>query len=109
MVIKVKLNVSRLRRLEHITHLGGQIEDTKKPIFLTSPHTDTADVLLSQEVPNLDQRSGLLNDNVDGEMGIHRAHLVPETLGEGEMCISASEIMEVHKYKSHKRKTKAPC
>lgn len=47
---------------------------------LTSPHSDTADVLLSQEVPDLHQSSRLLNDDVDGEMGVHRAHLVPETL-----------------------------
>lgn len=47
---------------------------------LTTPHLDSADVLLSQEVPNLHQSSILLNDNVDGEMGIHRAHFVAETL-----------------------------
>ena len=47
---------------------------------LTSPHSDAADVLLSQEVPDLHQSSSLLNDDVDGEMGVHRAHLVPETL-----------------------------
>ena len=56
-------------------------------ISLTSSHANAADVLLPQEVPNLDQRPCLLDDHVDGEMGVHRAHLVPETLG-GENEIS---------------------
>lgn len=47
---------------------------------LTSPHSDAADVFLSQEVPDLHQSSSLLDDDVDGEMGVHRAHFVPEAL-----------------------------
>lgn len=47
---------------------------------LTISHSYTPDVLLSEEVPDLHQSSSLLNDNVDGEMGVHRTHFVPETL-----------------------------
>lgn len=47
---------------------------------LTSPHSDTANVLLSQEVPDLNQGAALLDDHVDGEMGVHGTHFVPETL-----------------------------
>lgn len=47
---------------------------------LTRPHSDAADVLLSQEVPDLHQSAGLLDDDVNGEMGVHRAHFVSETL-----------------------------
>lgn len=48
--------------------------------YLTRPHSDTADVLLSQEVPDLHHGSILLDDYVDGEMGVHGTHFVPETL-----------------------------
>lgn len=48
--------------------------------YLTLPHSDTADVLLSQKVPDFYHASTILDDNVDGEMGIHGAHFVPETL-----------------------------
>ena len=58
-------------------HLIIQMEEPG----LTSSHANTADVLLSQEVPDLDQRASLLDDHIDGEMGVHRAHLVPEALG----------------------------
>lgn len=47
---------------------------------LTTPHSDTANVFLSQEVPDLDQGAALLDDHVDGEMGVHGTHFVPETL-----------------------------
>lgn len=60
----------------------SDLSDHRYALFsgLTVPHTDTADVLLSQEVPDLHQSSSLLDDDVDGEMGVHRAHFVPETL-----------------------------
>lgn len=50
---------------------------------LTTPHLDAADVLLPQEVPDLHHGAVLLDDHVDGEMGIHGAHFVPETLQTG--------------------------
>jgi len=58
---------------------------------LTRPHSDAADVLLSKEVPDLHQCSSLLNDHVDGEMGVHRAHFVPETL-QSETSVRRSEL-----------------
>ena len=57
---------------------------------LTSSHANTADVLLSQEVPDLDQRASLLDDHVDGEMGVHRAHLVPEA-----HCDTLDHVLDV--------------
>lgn len=98
MVIKVKQNASHVRRLLKSAKLRTG-HKRKPPMSLTSPHTNTADVLLSQEVPDLNQSSVLLNDNVDGEMGIHRAHLVPETLG-GETCTSDDELREDVKHVS---------
>lgn len=46
----------------------------------TLSHADTADVLLSQKVPDLHQRAALLDHHVNGEMGIYRSHLVSEAL-----------------------------
>lgn len=47
---------------------------------LTLPHANSTYVLLSQKVPDFDHVSILLDDNINGEMGIHGAHFVPETL-----------------------------
>ena len=49
---------------------------------LTSPHAHSPDVLLPKEVPDLHKSSILLHHHINGEMGIDRAHLVPETLQE---------------------------
>lgn len=62
---------------------GAEKEEKKNKqtnLTLTTPHSDTADVLLPQKVPDLHHSSILLNDDVDGEMGIHRSHFVAETL-----------------------------
>lgn len=46
----------------------------------TCPHANTADVLLPQEVSDLHQSASLLHYHVNGEMCIHRSHLVSEAL-----------------------------
>lgn len=53
--------------------------DPKKTMH-TCPHTDTADVLLSQEVSDLHESAVILHHHINGEMGIYRSHLVSEAL-----------------------------
>jgi hypothetical protein len=48
----------------------------------TLQHLDTESDLLSQEVTDLNFLTIIVNNNVDGKMGIYVAHLVLETLGD---------------------------
>lgn len=54
--------------------------DLVSAISLTSPHSDAANVFLSQEVPDFHHGTTLLDDNVDGEMGVHGTHFIAESL-----------------------------
>lgn len=47
---------------------------------LTRSHSDATNVLLSQEVSDFHQGAALLDDNVDGEMGVDGTHFVAESL-----------------------------
>jgi len=47
----------------------------------TLKHRDGANALLAEEVTDLHESSTLLKVDVDGEMGVHKTHLVLETLG----------------------------
>jgi len=48
----------------------------------TIKHIDMPDELLAQKVPNLNFLPAILDNAVDGEMGINRTHLVAEALGD---------------------------
>jgi hypothetical protein len=55
--------------------LGGKDSDT-------FTHLDVESDLLTQEVTDLNSISGIVNDNVDGEMSVNVTQLVLETLGD---------------------------
>ena len=48
--------------------------------------------LLTQEVPDLHRATTILNDTVDGEMSIHSAHLVLETLYRNDIGDAFAQI-----------------
>ena len=52
----------------------------KFPVGLTFQHWDLSDELLSEEVVHLYHVILILDVNVDGEMSVHRLHLVLESL-----------------------------
>ena len=47
----------------------------------TWPHSNPTYVFFTQKISDFHKRTILLNNNVDGEVGIHRPHLVTEALG----------------------------
>ena len=53
-------------------------------------HAHRAHPLLAQEVADLDQLAALLDVDVDGEVGVHQAHLVLKTLGD-----ALDEVLDV--------------
>ena len=57
----------------------------------TWPHSNPAYVFFTQKISDFHKRTILLNNNVDGEVGIHRPHLVTEALGLNKQTISNAE------------------
>lgn len=48
----------------------------------TLQHRHVTNNLLSQEVANLDRILGIVDDDIDGEMGVNQSHLVGEPIGD---------------------------
>ena len=57
-----------------------QIHEISKTVKHTFQHWDLSDELLSEEVVHLYHVILILDVNVDGEMSVHRLHLVLESL-----------------------------
>lgn len=66
---------TRRRELAHL--LGGRLADGN-----TLKHGDVTNNLLSEEVADLDSILLLVDDDVDGEMGVNKTHLVLEAVGD---------------------------
>ena len=60
----------------------------------TWPHSNPAYVFFTQKISDFHKRTILLNNNVDGEVGIHWPHLVTETLDLNKENISNAEKFE---------------